>query len=104
MFAYDNVMHMHASYDAARRMPPGSRSAAFEHGSGGVAACEGTAMLCGCVQVLLTPQEAALHVLLSSTIAEMTKAMANDSAPSGLSPSQPAQLTSPDTQAKLQLM
>ncbi len=58
----------------------------------------------GWVQTSLMTQEAALHVLLSGTIAEVTQAVAQVRVPLGLPGSQPAQLTSPDTEAKLQLM
>jgi hypothetical protein len=56
------------------------------------------------LQTLVMSQEAALHVLLSGTIAQMTQVVAQVRAPLGLPPSHPIQLTSPDTQAKLQLM
>ena len=56
------------------------------------------------VQTVVMSQEAALHVVLSGAIAEMTQLVAHVRVPLGLPPSHPIPLTTPDTQAKLQLM
>ena len=56
------------------------------------------------VQTVVMNQEAALHVVLSGAIAEMTQLVAHVMVPLGLPPSHPIPLTTPDTQAKLQLM
>ncbi len=56
------------------------------------------------LQTVVTSQEAALHVVLSGAIADMTQVVACVRVPLGLPPPQPFPLTTPDTQAKLQLM
>ena len=56
------------------------------------------------LQTVVMSQEAALHVVLSGAIAEMTQVVACVRVPLGLPPPQPIPLTTPDTQAKLQLM
>ncbi|DBA90597.1 TPA: Transcription factor [Trebouxia sp. C0004] len=55
-------------------------------------------------KTVVMTQEAALHVVLSGTIAELTQMVAHVRVPLGLPPSHPIPLTTPDTQAKLQLM
>ncbi|DBA93757.1 TPA: Transcription factor [Trebouxia sp. C0006] len=55
-------------------------------------------------KTVVTSQEAALHVVLSGAIADMTQVVACVRVPLGLPPPQPFPLTTPDTQAKLQLM
>ncbi len=56
------------------------------------------------LQTVVMSQEAALHVVLSGAIAEMTQLVACVRVPLGLPTPQPIPLPTPDTQAKLQLM
>ncbi|DBA65952.1 TPA: Transcription factor [Trebouxia sp. C0005] len=55
-------------------------------------------------KTVVMSQEAALHVVLSGAIADMTQVVACVRVPLGLPPPPPIPLTTPDTQAKLQLM